>query len=102
MIDYYAEKSRKIIDFLIGFFGTLILGGLLAWLISFIFRGVYLPMLYLILLILLGIVIYIFFKLNRRYIGIGAISAILIPLLAMGACTAILLGGNMLGNLLQF
>jgi hypothetical protein len=97
--DYYTTNNinktnnKKTGDFLIGFLGTWIVTGILTWLILFIFQNSTISMWYSRIWYILPILIFIAttifsFKKNRRYIGIGAICAALVPLLVWGACAA--------------
>jgi len=98
--DYYAEdSSRKGKDFMLGFFGM----GAMLFIINTI---IYLSLSRLangassslalfnvgfsFLIFLIGIILA--FAKNRRYIGIGIISLILVPLLIFGACLITVLG----------
>lgn len=106
MEDYYQDKKKKRKDFLLGFlvsFGLAIIGFLLAWLIKDLgmndewsspegpFSSLLMKIVGLVILVLLvGIPEYILIKKylkERRYIAIGMISGIIIPLLVVGACT---------------
>lgn len=92
-VDYYDRLSKKILDFLLGFFGYF----LSAILTFSIFEAVFsysssLPdILSLILFIASIYFIYYLFKINRRFIAIGAIVGIVIPLLVFGACMMIII-----------
>jgi len=102
--DYYTSTGRKVGDFCIGFFGTgialQIISGVFFLFVTFIFGNnpdqslIYLTLLLSIIILLalyiLGIVIA--FKKGRRFIGIGIISTILVPLLLFGACIILFAG----------
>lgn len=93
-IDYYANGQKKVIDFIYGFFGSIILNVLLFFLF-FSLPGVYnvqsnFVLISSLLLLLNIVMIVLSFNYKRKYLGIGIISAIflivLIPLLIFGAC----------------
>lgn len=108
--DYYITHGRKIGDFFIGFVGFYICILVLSPLLSIIiipifllssFLGSYfsifiIGLLYL-LIPLIGIIVAN--KYHRRYISIGIISAIIIPLLLFGACLVVLGGLSSFGNI---
>jgi hypothetical protein len=84
------------VDFLIGFFGTLVCVGIIGSIIFSSLLGIsgipfpsYVSVLVVFLLFFIGAIIY-FFKIGRKFIAIGIISALVIPLLIFGACVAIL------------
>lgn len=96
MADYYDTPAKKVGDFFVGFLGNLMLGVIFFYVFSFLMQYFYnlFP-------ILLGIVIVIeilplmyFFK-TRRYIAIGMLSAIALPLLVFGFCTIMLFSGKL-------
>ncbi|MCF7861521.1 hypothetical protein K9M79_04725 [Candidatus Woesearchaeota archaeon] len=103
MNEYYDTTAKKIVDFLIGFFGVIIFLVLmygLAILISINYDiDQYLLMFFLlvdaIIPILVGI---ISFPMKRMYIGIGIFSSYLIPLLIGGACFIALIGLSSTGG----
>jgi len=86
--NYYKKTSQKIGDFFLGFLGTLILP-LMYTLISFIPGLLY----FFISVAILAALCILFFKVGRRFITIGIISAGLIPILIFGSCL-LLLGGT--------
>jgi len=83
---YYTTTGLKVGDFMLGFFGIIILNSILgAVLYPLISLGGSLGdwgfmdfIIFLIILILLSV---LFFKIGRRFIAIGMISVALIPLL---------------------
>lgn len=83
--DYYAgDIKKKLSDFILGFFLMPILSIIVILLIgSYAYFSEYLIALF-VLLVLAGIV-FLFAK-GRRYIGIGIVSFLIIPLLVFGAC----------------
>lgn len=99
MEDYYIDNDKKIKDYYKGFLGVFAVFSLTAFIIQF--RGLFyfysplvedsslLFIISLLELIVLIVIIVIAFKKNRRYIGIGMISALLIPLLIVGACLGV-------------
>jgi len=88
--DYYTTTSRKVLDFIVGFFGIITVG--IAWsffgnLLSMIPGFGVFGSVYMLLIPLFSIAAVVAsFVLKRRYIAIGMISAMLIPLLVFGAC----------------
>jgi hypothetical protein len=91
---YKGSADKKVIDFLIGFFAVPILLIAIA-LLSFplLFVGIAISLLMIIdiiVLILLGIAYLIKFRNRRRYISIGLLVSIIIPILAFGACWVLL------------
>jgi hypothetical protein len=93
---YYTTTKRKVSDFCIGFFGGIMLNVLLVFLSfslsrsgSFDWIGSLFDLLFFVFLIVY------FFKKGRRFIAIGMISMILLPLLAFGSCLVLIMGtGN--------
>lgn len=89
-IDYYAGAGGKVADFCLGFFGV----GVAAIVIAFL-AGMAGP---------LGIVVgfayqiaYIWgiawgFKSGRRFVAIGMLATLLVPLIVIGACFVFLAG----------
>ena len=90
MADYYIKKSKKVSDFFIGFVGYLLTSAILNYVLSFLFTSVanlqasiyskssfIFFITYSLIFIILTSVIptIIAFKKNRKYIGIGIISA---------------------------
>jgi cytochrome bd-type quinol oxidase subunit 2 len=89
---YYNNSNRKAFDVFIGFLGGLLLllfteGGYITDSLS-PFR----PSLSLFLLIatIVSVLIFIFFRIKRRYIAIGLILSVAIPLILVGGCFGIL------------
>lgn len=106
---YYTDKNKKIIDFLIGFFGIWVINSITG-IISLMISGAItmisiviaktqpianiIPVItsFFLLIAQIGIYIYIIrqaFKRDRRFIAIGILSSLVIPLLLFGACFAI-------------
>ena len=98
--DYYGSTGKKVADFSLGFMGTLLWTALL---LMFSAVGTARPLptaltSYLIPAIgwvsalawLIGIGL--FFRTGRRFIAIGMLCTLLVPLLALGACFVILGG----------
>jgi len=100
--DYYGDNTgRKVGDFCMGFFGPLILFQLLQTpllIFSSIFSsGMYTmfsSILIFVLALFLGIFFFIKFKKTRRYISMGIISSVVIPLILFGACWVLFSGLN--------
>lgn len=95
MEEYYINSGRKVADFVIGFFGIWIVNAVLSSIIQGItvLSGGYFDAVMVVVSILLfiaEIVFLVFYvRRKRRYIFIGAISALVLPLLLVGACFAI-------------
>ena len=86
--DYYTvNPDRKVGDFCLGFFGMIVSSILLFMLGASSFFFGYLSYLLMFAVLILGITLP--FTNGRRYIGIGVISSIIIPLLLFGACLLI-------------
>lgn len=91
--DYYMKKSRRVGDFCLGFFGTIIvpmvavfLIGLFNYIFNFDDEGITTA-----LASIVGLVAYIwliikFFRTGRRFISIGMLSIIIFGLLIFGGC----------------
>ena len=102
--NYYTDTGKKVIDFLIGFFGSYIvytifsfIAGLILPLADGLFSygfeeySIALPFLFMMTIIIIFICsIWFAFKFNRRFIAFGIITALSLPLLAFGACFTIL------------
>jgi heme/copper-type cytochrome/quinol oxidase subunit 4 len=91
--EYYTSDGRRIGDFFIGFVGSIVLV-LIAYIFttfnrSFVSFGALSLFAPLALLILASVVSGIQ---GRRYIAIGIVSAIIIPLLFFGACWIVIIG----------
>ena len=96
-VDIYAEPSKKTTDFIIGFFLNIVIGGLhfslywLAYVIVNFFnssRAITTILLIVIICSVEWIVIRHFFK-SRRYIAIGMLASLLLPLLVTGFCSIV-------------
>jgi len=92
--DYYISTKKKVGDFFVGFLGTLVIAAILAWLSSCCRSN------------MVGTVwaaggaawivgVIIVFTAGRRFIGIGALCTLLVPLLAVGACFVALFTGGL-------
>lgn len=91
--DYYIKKSRKVGDFCLGFFGTIIVPMVVTFLINlfdyiFNFNG---EGILISLSSIGGLVAYLwliikFFRTGRRFISIGMLSIIIFGLLIFGGC----------------
>ena len=103
MDEYYDTKKKKVWDFILGVIGFLIGNVIIYFIIFSIFRLI-LSLMYpntitieqisaaMTLAIILAINVTIVissFKKGRRYIAIGMISGIFIPLLIFGACMGV-------------
>jgi hypothetical protein len=101
---YLKNKSGKITDFLIGFFGVIGANILLAIFVPLLsmagganntvasalaLGGGIMGILELIAYVIL---IVVFFKRQRRFIAIGMLSTLLLPLLLLGACLIMVFG----------
>lgn len=110
--DYYVTRGKKIGDFLIGFFGCYVLNTLIPSLFFVVFNifrnsefgrwGMDVAG-FSVTVLTLGLniasVIY-FFKIQRRFIAIGIIGAVVLLLLLVGGCFAVWAGsmGSGLGR----
>ena len=99
--DYYVDSGKKWTDFIIGFFAPIFVGAIFYSLVLVlntigiiarrnIDEAVSLFLAPLLLLLIIVSVIIAFTK-KRRFLAIGILSALLLPLLAMGACTGVFL-----------
>lgn len=102
-INHYKNTSNKIIDFIIGFFGSYIAYVFLGFIITLLLHLFYnlfpysfgeysiiSTFLFVITIIIISIsTIWFAFKAKRRFIAFGIITAISMPLLAFGACFTI-------------
>ncbi|MBU0766828.1 hypothetical protein KKF55_03535 [Patescibacteria group bacterium] len=100
----YAMNKSKTLDFFVGFFGIILFGWIYNLLIqelprllpSYLFSGNIGNFVYIILfaipIIASILVILKLNQMNRRYVSIGIISAIAVPLVAMGACYIVVMG----------
>lgn len=95
-LDYYTTVGRRILDFLGGFFGSYVLAVLASLFINIMASvdrsgvGV-IVWLVLFFVLLIALIVASFMK-GRRYLAIGIIAAILIPLIVFGACLLIFAG----------
>lgn len=92
--DYYTSTGNKAGDFLIGFFGVIILFFLYTTVISFapslFYSAGMVWVIYFIPIAVIAVAPVIFFKIGRRFITIGIISIALIPFLVFGSCLLLL------------
>ena len=80
---YYTTAGRKVIDFVVGMLGIPLLAGILAAGIASAGRwGVAVVMLSVVALV----TVVAAFLARRRFIAIGMLCALAVPLLAFGAC----------------
>jgi hypothetical protein len=84
---YYNSAGRKIIDFVIGFFG--ITGLVVAVGVALVAMGGELGSILFAVLLDLGAITFCFVS-GRRFMGWGMLCAWLVPLLAVGACFMVL------------
>lgn len=99
--DYYVTRGRKFVDSNAGFFGIWLVNAILflalfslfsSKLVRPVFNTEYImPMIIGIIGLLDLVGITAAFICKRRYIAIGAIISLVLPLLAVGACFAIVL-----------
>jgi len=94
--DYYTTTGKKVGDFGKGFFLNIGIGIVASLLVSYLsiitsisIIGTIISILFFVMDVFL---IIRFFKENRRYIAIGMLSSLIIPLLLFGACTLLLSG----------
>lgn len=86
--DYYENSDgKKVIDFFIGFVSTMLLGYFGIFALQGGFNSFVTRLIEIIFIIM--VVLFIQSMRNRRYIWIGAVCSILIPLFLFGACFAI-------------
>ena len=103
---YYTNTKRKVIDFLMGFIVPWLIAGFysLIWFrfierigtswrgIGFLVIGI--P-LFAVLALIFGIIHYKRFrKQGRRYIAMGLLISVLIPIIIYGGCWLLILGGG--------
>lgn len=93
--DFHASVGRKIGDFCLGFFGAYLALAVIQLPIAFLIGAWEVPdqawlALPAVMLIVAIAAIVHFFRHGRRYIAIGIIVSVALPLLAVGACFAIL------------
>lgn len=91
--DYYTSIGKKIGDFLLGFFGVIISYSFYTFVLNFSYYSA--NMIWIILFISIVVLVVLpvtFFKMGRRFITIGIISTLLIPLLIFGSCFMIKIG----------
>jgi len=89
--NYYNTWIKKLIDFLVGFIGFF----LLFFVIGLIVKNTisdYLVILVSIAVISLPIITLFFYKINRKYIAIGAAWLIGLPIIAYGVLCIIAIG----------
>ena len=86
-VDYYTKTSQKVGDFLLGLFGFVIIYFLL-FLISVLSFGS--SLFYNIGVIIYLLSIFIFFRINRRFIAIGMLSIFILVVLIFGGCLLLL------------
>ena len=87
--NHYTSTGNKIIDFLLGFFGTIFLYYLTTisnfWSVSpNSLMALFIPIIILVLLSIL------FFKIGRKFIAVGIIAVSIIPVLLFGSCLLLL------------
>lgn len=103
--DYYDNAGKKVGDFAIGFFGMWILNVVIYAVVFFVMMSLMMGAAGFTFLGIIGfivildiVLIFLAFYKGRRYIGIGAIVSVIVPLLIAGACVAVLFGGMALGG----
>ena len=93
-------SGNKVGDFFLGFLGTFIIDGLIIYLGSLFLQFIYqfdsilniLAVTSSVVLLILNILVIIYlFRNKKKFIAIGIISALVIPLLIFGTCTGIFL-----------
>lgn len=92
--DYYTTTGKKVGDFILGFFGIVILNLIFGTALSFANLGWANLLISIVVFVFLLV---LFFKIGRRFIAIGIISIALIPILIFGSCL-LLLGAGSLGR----
>jgi len=110
----YTEKKEKVIDFLIGFFGIplgfgLFAGGVSAF-VQFLFSpahkssfgfiaAIFGAIVWLVALVV-PIILIVYFWRRRRFIALGLLySIVVVPLILLGTCAVIFLGGGLMTGL---
>jgi hypothetical protein len=90
--EYYTTYGRKVLDVVIGFFLPVIVSILFALLsIATSFFPAPVSILWLVSVVAYIVLIPISFIYGRRYLGIGLLMALIIPLLIFGACLLFLI-----------
>lgn len=95
--DYYDFDGSKWGDFLLGFFGVLVIDIAAFFLCRALTKATFPEFFILPILVLDATVVAYAFKFKRRYIGIGIIAILILPLLLMGAC-AVWVSATFLSN----
>jgi hypothetical protein len=96
--DYYKSgKHRKVTDFMIGFFGAMtlwFLSPLIAWLfpvINISFISFVMSFIYVLSFVAFFLIAIYFSRKGRRFITIGMVSILIVPLLFLGSGCILLL-----------
>ncbi len=95
---FFKDNKKEIKEFLIGFFGyyglniiILCLMGFISYIFTLQEQDIILLIPFLLLIILSPIIpIVLIYKKKYKYVGVGGLSAFLIPLLLIGACSIII------------
>jgi hypothetical protein len=96
MKDYYDKPNRKALDFLIGAFAFPIALYFFFYLLNWLLLQIIPVFVSLTLTVCLTVAaIVLAFKKNRRYIGIGIIAGLALPLLIFGTCLLVLSGSSL-------
>lgn len=82
---YYTTTGKRVGDFMLGFFGYIIINLILVFVFLPLLAGFYwgysfFP------IVINALLLVLFFKIGRRFIAIGIISVILISILIFGSC----------------
>jgi len=95
-ISYYDTSGKKVGDFLIGFFGIWVLNSIFVAINSLIFGGFsgpsfsgsigMLTSVFPSLILDIVLIVYFLKFSERKYIGIGMLNSVVLPLLIFGAC----------------
>lgn len=89
--DYYISTGRKVTDFLMGFFGAILLSVVYTTFISTFAYSLFSSatsawanlIISIVVMVLLSV---LFFKIGRRFIAVGIIAISLLPILIFGSC----------------
>ena len=102
--DYYAgDTGKKVLDFCIGFFAPGVILQFLAMPVALLFSTLaglsygFMGFSYLalgIIFLFLGVLFFVKFRKTRRYISIGLLCSVIVPLILFGACMVIISGMN--------
>ena len=98
--DFYINNPGKAVgDFCLGFFGIWVVDTIVWFLLAGVFStlnagilGNFFVSIFIILILPFIIFPIIFFNIGRRYVAIGILSSLVLPLIIFGACLIIISG----------